>query len=239
MANETKVKGTADVVFLMDITDSMDYCIDAVKENIRAFVQELQKNGIDWRARIVGFRNYDYDSSNWIDADEAPFTSDLNELRHQLESKNVSGGDPNDFRESVLDALHYFAQLDVSSGKLDSRKWRPTGRTAKCILLFTDAEFQDMVSYVPGNLEVGDVGRALQASRIRLSIVAPNYPCYHELAEYGGIFVPCGSHEDFPKMRLHSADLTQKEKDEHRQTFEDIIRDFARTVTATATEEVY
>lgn len=240
MANSTKVKGTADVVFLLDVTDSMDYCIDAVKKNIRIFVQELQKAQIDWRARIIGFRNHEFSPVDWIDADGSPFTADLNELRRQLDGKKPSGGDPESLEESVLDALHYVSQMEVASGKTDPGKWRPTGRTAKCVMLFTDAPCQDLVSYVPGNLELEDVGNALASSRIRLSIIAPDFDCYHELAEYNGVYyVPCGKPEDFPKMHLSAAELTPQEKANHKMTFEDIIRDFARTVTATATEEAY
>jgi hypothetical protein len=239
MANNSKVKGTADVVFLMDVTDSMDYCIDAVKKNIRIFVQELQKAGIDWRARIIGFRNHEFNPDNWLDADGSLFTSDLNELRRQLDGKKPSGGDPDSLEESVLDALHYVSQMGVSATKLDPGKWRPTGRTAKCVMLFTDAPCQDLVSYVPGNLELDDVGNALASSRIRLSIIAPDFDCYHELAEYGAIYVPCGKSEDFPKMHLSKDDLTPQEQADHKMTFEDIIRDFAKTVTATATEEAF
>ena len=238
MANETKAKGVADVIFLMDITDSMDYCIDAVKKNICLFVQELQKGKIDWRARIIGFRNYNYDQDNWIDADESPFTKDVNELQRKLDSKEAKGGDPNHYEESVLDALHYVSQLEEASSRTpDPLKWRPTGHAAKCVLLFTDAGCQETVSYYPGNLDLGDVGQVLRTSRIRLSIVAPDYECYHDLAEWGAIFIPCGKHEDFREMRLCANELTPQEKAANRKSFEDILLDFARTVTATATEE--
>ena len=230
MAQTQKVDGTADVVFLLDITDSMDYCIDAVKDNIEIFVKELQSKNIDWRARIIGFRNYDYDGeNNWWDGDDSPFTSDVNELKKQLAAKKASGGDPNDFRESVLDALHKVANFNISS-KLppDPFAWRPTGHAAKCVLLFTDYAFQDYVSYVEGNQTKDDVVEVLNENRIRVCIIAPEFPCYAELAEEQDIdYEPCGPHEDFP-AKIKSAGY-----------FEKIIQAFAKTVTATATVEMY
>ena len=228
MAEAKKVNDTADVVFLLDVTDSMDYCIDAVKKNIETFVAELQKQHIDWRARIIGFRNYDADGEAWWDGDQSPFTSDVDELKAQLDAKKPSGGDGNDWRESVLDALHQVANFPVSS-KLppDPFAWRPTGHTAKCVLVFTDYECQEFVSYVDGNLKMDDVAETLNENRIRVCIVAPDYPCYKDLAEYQNIdYEVCGLHGEF-EAKIKSAGY-----------FEKIINNFAKTVTATATVEM-
>lgn len=229
MAETKKVSGIADVVFLLDVTDSMDYCIDAVKRNIEIFVDVLQKKNIDWRARIIGFRNYDADGDAWWDGDQAPFTSDVNELKKQLAAKTPSGGDDEDFRESVLDALHKVANMPIST-KLppDPFAWRPTGHTSKSVLLFTDYECQEYVSYIPGNLTMENVANDLIEQRIQVRIIAPDYDCYHKLGEYSEIdFEECGPHDGF------------EEKIKSAGYFEKIIQAFARTVTATATVEMY
>ena len=139
----------------------------------------------------------------------------------------------------MLDALHYCALLDDSrSMPPDPRKWRPPGRTAKCALLFTDAEYQEVLRYIPGNLEREDVELALTSSRIRLTIVAPDYPCYNVLAECNGVeYIRCGNYEDYAKLHSRLSDPTQQEKDKHQKVFEKIIRDFAATVSATAMED--
>ena len=229
MATGGKVNGVADVIFLLDVTDSMDYCIDAVKKNIHVFVEEMQKEKIDWRARIIGFRNYDYNEKDWLDAETSPFTSDVKELEAQLNAKVARGGDPEHFPESALDALHYCAARMKVAGKLPAppMEWRPTGTAAKCIILFTDAEFQETVSYTDGNFTAHEVADALNTLRIRLSIIAPQYDCYLDFSEEQGVlYENCGEHKHF------------RDKIEQGGYFEKIIRDFARTVTATATLEV-
>src|SRR5207302_9145976 len=62
-----KVKGVADIVFLLDATGSMGPCINAVKQNIKTFVQTFTTptpNGPavvkDWRAKVMGYRDLDY-----------------------------------------------------------------------------------------------------------------------------------------------------------------------------------
>ena len=229
MAEIKKVNGTTDIVFLLDVTDSMDYCIDAVKQNIQAFVDELQKKNIDWRARIIGFRNYDVDGDAWWDGDASPFTSDVNELKKQLAAKHASGGDPEDCRESVLDALLMTADMPIST-KLppDPLAWRPTGHTAKCVLLFTDYACQETVSCRDGNLTMDDVGNALVEQRIRVCVIAPNFDCYKRFSEFQDIdYKDCDQHDKF------------EEKIKSAGYFAEIIDNFARTVTATATVEMY
>lgn len=41
MSNGPKVKGVLDVVILLDVTDTMQDCIDAVKANISSFISDL------------------------------------------------------------------------------------------------------------------------------------------------------------------------------------------------------
>src|SRR5205823_10862629 len=62
-----KVKGVADIVFLLDATGSMGPCINAVKQNIKTFAQTFTTptpNGPavvkDWRAKVMGYRDLDY-----------------------------------------------------------------------------------------------------------------------------------------------------------------------------------
>ena len=57
---QPKVKGVVDIVFLLDITGSMEPCINAVKDNIQAFVATLtakDANGGAAGAGLAGGRN--------------------------------------------------------------------------------------------------------------------------------------------------------------------------------------
>ena len=69
-----KVRGVVDIVFLMDATGSMGKCIDALKMNLQNFFNTMtstEGNGSpvkDWRAKVVGFRDYEEDGpADWLD----------------------------------------------------------------------------------------------------------------------------------------------------------------------------
>ena len=47
-----------DIVFVMDITESMQPYIDAVKQNIIQFAQDLAANNRDYRLGLVTFEDY-------------------------------------------------------------------------------------------------------------------------------------------------------------------------------------
>src|SRR6202790_5437818 len=47
-----------DIVFVMDVTESMQPYIDAVKQNVISFAQDLQSNSRDYRLGLVTFEDY-------------------------------------------------------------------------------------------------------------------------------------------------------------------------------------
>src|SRR5260370_8600045 len=47
-----------DIVFVMEVTESMQPYIDAVKQNVIAFAQDLQSNSRDYRLGLVTFEDY-------------------------------------------------------------------------------------------------------------------------------------------------------------------------------------
>lgn len=171
-AGEDSVKCAADVVFLMDSTNSMRPCIDALKEHIHAFVHSLVSGSgdgevvavEDWRARIVGYRDFLDCNANekvarsykkiakggWFLSNS--FTRDENELYNQLDALKPFGGG-SDPRESLLDAL----MLVLKSGYLPAGQsnalnenenvaWRKKG-VGRVIVIFTDAGFHSTMSY--------------------------------------------------------------------------------------------
>lgn len=166
--------GAADIVFLLDATGSMGDCINALKEKLHDFIHKMvvgdpetgQLPVSDWRARVVGYRDFNdctknarsayrykkYGKGGWFLS--FPFTRDEDELNRQLSDLKVFGGG-DDPRESLLDAL----MLVMNSGKLaigeddyseeqKSNAWRVNG-VAKVIVIFTDAGFHCPMSYSP------------------------------------------------------------------------------------------
>lgn len=186
---QEKVKGVLDVVFLIDVTGSMQPWIDSVKENIRHFFSELGKSEVctikDWRAKIVGFRDYEEDGpSMWLE--DNSFTTDVNELKRQLDSLCACGG--GDIPESMLDAL-YTIVTGPQSEDVETAlpgEWRERHVARRAVVVFTDAPFKDPMAApncAGGTSE--DVRVALDARHIMLFCVAnANLDCFNWAERY-------------------------------------------------------
>jgi hypothetical protein len=183
-----KIKGVADIVFLIDVTGSMQPCIDALKTNIGVFIDTLTTKGPnndspvkDWRAKVVGFRDFTGDSEPFIDN---AFVRDGSALKSQLSSLTADGG--GDEPESLLDALYKVAnmgQTDKGASESD-RKWRYTSGATRVVVAFTDASYRETMSIPEATGgTVADVQNACHTNKIVLSLFAPDLPCYNPLAE--------------------------------------------------------
>jgi hypothetical protein len=144
---QTKTRGVADIVFLIDVSGSMAPAIDSLKANIGTFVESLSKgegNNVspvrDWRAKAVGYRDFEADAQPFIDN---PFVTDVEALRSQLAGLTAEGGD--DEPESLLDALFKVSnmgQTEKGAQSLDPAKWRYRSDAARVVVVFTDASFK-------------------------------------------------------------------------------------------------
>jgi hypothetical protein len=95
-----------DIVFVMDVTESMQPYIDAVKQNMIAFARDLQSNNRDYRLGLVTFEDYvvsKYPDCNCAYRDK--LTNDVNEFISWVGSLHAGGG--GDIPEDQLDALAY------------------------------------------------------------------------------------------------------------------------------------
>ena len=183
-----KIKGVADIVFLLDATGSMQPSIDAVKRNIGTFVDKLEspdENATlpvkDWRAAVWEFRDVRADGGRWLV--RHPFVRSAGELRGQLGGVVASGG--GDEPESLLDALHAVAKMDASprdANEGEPEKWRARGVATRVVVVFTDASFHPSLSE-PAGLDIDDAINAVEAAHIRLTLFAPQMACYDDLAE--------------------------------------------------------
>ena len=140
-----KNSGIADIVFLIDATGSMRPCIDALRDNINKFIDMLTDttgNGspvTDWRARVVGYRDYTADGSTsygWLN--DNPFTRDVSALRSQLAALTPRGG--GDVPESLLDAMMAVAttgsiDLQATGDEDNTNKWRTPGSAARIVIV--------------------------------------------------------------------------------------------------------
>lgn len=186
---QPKVKGVADIVFLLDATGSMKPCIDGLKENIIAFVETL--TGVDpnnecpvkdWRIKVVGYRDAEEDPSTWWV--EFPFTRSVEEVKAHIADIKAQGG--GDEPESLLDALHKLGSMPESGLQETDPpdKWRPRREAQRVIVVFTDATYKTTMSApgcAGGTFE--DVMNVIHGNKIILSVFCPEHDCYHQLAE--------------------------------------------------------
>jgi len=99
-----------DIVFVMDVTESMQPYIDAVKQNIISFAQDLAANNRDYRLGLVTFEDYvisKYPDCNCPYRDK--MTSNVHEFTDWISGLHAGGG--GDIPEDQLDALAYAASF--------------------------------------------------------------------------------------------------------------------------------
>jgi hypothetical protein len=188
-----KTKGVADIVFVIDVSGSMAPCIDALRQNIEAFVDSLSRGDAnnaapvkDWRAKVVGYRDMESAESEglpWII--DNPFVRETAELKAQLGGLQANGG--GDEPESLLDTLYKVATMEASAKgaqTVEPGKWRYRSDAARVVVVFTDASFKETMSLPEakgGSLQ--DVANVVMANRIILSVFAPNFEGYDRLSQ--------------------------------------------------------
>src|SRR5580693_4287504 len=99
-----------DIVFVLDVTESMQPYIDAVKQNVISFAQDLQSNSRDYRLGLVTFE--DYVVSAYPDCNCAyrnSFTSDVKQFTDRVRPPHAGGR--GDIPEDQLDALAFGAKF--------------------------------------------------------------------------------------------------------------------------------
>lgn len=122
-------KPKVDVLFVLDVTSSMQFAIDGVRAGIRDFADGLGREDLDARIGLVAFRDESYPDENEepvvLEFADGPLTDDLNAFREQVARLRASGG--GDIPETSLEALRLAA----------SRPFRP--ESTRVLVLITDA----------------------------------------------------------------------------------------------------
>lgn len=183
---QIKIKGVADIVFCIDATGSMGPCISSVLNNIDSFIRSLEtsmpNNPVDWRARVIVYRDFNVDSNSDLE-NSFDFVNSSGALKAQLDSIVADGG--GDEPESTLDAVWY---------AIKGSKWRATGQVHKVIVVFTDATpLPNLNPRTIAELRVIDVLDALkekiQEDRIKLFMFVQRDPLYEEISKWSRVEV--------------------------------------------------
>jgi Ca-activated chloride channel family protein len=117
----------ADVVFVLDLTGSMQFAINGVKDGIRNFVGQLAQEHVDVRIGLVAFRDIEADKEEpyVLLVDGKPFTKDYAAFAEKVRPLVAGGG--GDEPESSLQGLALAAKQPFREG------------AARILVLITDA----------------------------------------------------------------------------------------------------
>lgn len=235
--------GNVDIVFLIDATGSMSSCIDAVKNSVKQFSNELlvqDANGgrllKDWRAAVVGYRDITHTPENWLEVNQ--FVSNEDELEKQLEAlEAVGGGDePESFLEALYCVIRWKKSEEGANGAdpLSAQGWRDTKEARRCVLFFTDATFPHQLVSPPG-VDIEAIQQLIVQENIILCGVYPSMlsDCFQPLSI-------------LPKTYLHQcpadpADPTNPQAalnsfSASRDVFGDLIKRLAATISKQASQ---
>lgn len=231
MSQQPKVKGVADIVFLIDATGSMGPCINAVKQNIKTFVTTMttpDPNGgavvRDWRAKVVGYRDLDYtDFPAYVDNN---FVTSVPELEAQLGALQADGG--GDEPETLLESLYRLANMPATAPGEPPRPdaWRSVDAARRFVVVFTDAPFKEPLRD-PRGASLDDVILNLMTAKIILHVFAPKkFERFNTLAE-----VDKAQWHSIPVQEGQSAQQALADYTTDTTKFKKIIEQLAKTIT--------
>jgi Mg-chelatase subunit ChlD len=104
-----------DVVFVLDVTGSMEFAINGVRDGIVQFVDNLARQELDIRIGMVAFRDISMrEPPEVLKFPEAPFTNQPEAFRTQVQKLVASGG--GDEPESSPNALSLASTLPFREG---------------------------------------------------------------------------------------------------------------------------
>ena len=228
-----KKKGIADIVFLLDVSGSMQPCIDGLKNNISTFIDYLttptannQTVLKEWRIKIAGYSDYKADGDQWWQ--EFPFSNDANQVKDDLQALQLRGG--GDEPESLLDGLWKLTKLPEKGrgAPVDPNAWRHRADATRVVVVFTDATYHPQISLPEaGGARFEDLNREVAAARLILSVFCPEADCYHELAaiDMSDIKFVGDLENAVEKMKGFTADI---------ENFKNTLEQLAKTVTRTS-----
>lgn len=215
--NQPKIKGVADIVFCFDCTGSMTEIITSVKENVDKLVEGFSDFQVvlDWRARCMGYRDFEVDDEFLIN--DRPFVSTPDDLKAQIagmEAKEYTGGDD---PESTLDAIWYAAKKS---------EWRDNCH--KVVVVFTDAATKPVNDKTLGDIMGSDgdievLAQELNVQHIKLFLWGAKDPVYDQLNK-----IP----------RADIVQLENPEEDYKNMDFSSLMNTIGKTVSEIASSAV-
>ena len=195
-----QIKGQVDIVFVIDTTGSMSGYISNVKNNITAFVNEIESAGITPSFALVDYRDITCDGENSTNTKKNPdgdnWFKNADDFKAEIAKLTVDGG--GDIPETAIDALEMARQLNLRTS------------SQKFFVLVTDAGYKIDNNY--GIKSMSEMIDLLVDDDINVSVVSNSsyQSTYKSLYEStGGIFANVGG--NFKDELLSIADMINEE----------------------------
>lgn len=207
MTLEAKIKGVVDFVVLIDISGSMQGCIDAVEKSVSTLLNVMTSTDVnggrlikDWRLKVVGYRDSEKTDVDWFV--DNPFVREVAGVQSQLSAPSMKVAGEGHGPESLLDALYKVASIGeagLQDGE-DANLWRP--QAARAVIFFTDATFKPVMSLPEAKGgQLADVLTRLERDKVILFGFHPEWEGYDVLHTLSGSCLePVASVADFPVM---------------------------------------
>jgi len=166
-------KKPLDLVLLIDVSGTMQDCINGLLRNIETFVDQLMNGDAnnepipDLRVKIIGYHT-PYASEDWFI--DKGFTSDWNTLKSDLRNLWATR-----WNESVFDALLYVAEEKDTGYVSCASPFRAKEEATRAVILFTDELPTTGINFVaPGcsGKNIQNVIDAVENAEINLTVVA-------------------------------------------------------------------
>lgn len=133
------------------------------------------RNVIDWRARVMGYRDFEFDEEYLMN--DNPFVSTIEEVKCQLAGMDTIYGTGGDEPESTLDAIWYAAMRS---------DWRSNSH--KFMFVFTDAptksvDEKTINDIICSDRDVDILAQELNVNHIKLFLFGPKDSVYDSLVK--------------------------------------------------------
>ena len=173
------IRGQVDIVFVVDTTGSMTSYINNVRDNLIAFVNDIESAGIKPYFALVEYRDITHDGVNSTkvkhSASGSCWFSNANEYKAEIAKLTVNGG--GDIDETAIDGLEAARRLNLRTS------------AQKFFILVTDAGYKVANNY--GISSMNEMISLLKAKNINTSVVSGsgNRSTYSSLfTQTNGIF---------------------------------------------------
>lgn len=195
-----------DIVFLLDVSGSMEKSLKLIKEHLSGFQHELKKffqsrNNhlcrdafLSIRYKLVGYRDHIKDGDKWFI--EFPFVNNIEDIKKQMDHPDMQSKGGGDEPESLLDAIYKLgimpeSPIDINNIEGEFNKWRGdlkfklsdhsyrTFRVYKFVIVITDATFHKKATLPEiKDLDASGVYEKISSAKLRLFGLVPEWEGY-------------------------------------------------------------